>query len=57
MKLFVLHWLHGKIEFVIGRDIVDAMKQAGYGIGAILLMTNGTLDRWETIGSYLARSH
>lgn len=32
---FTLFWLDGKSEIVHGKDIADAMTQAGYGQGAV----------------------
>lgn len=35
MKTFVLHWLDGKNQDVTGKNIADAMNNAGYGHGAL----------------------
>ena len=42
MKTFILHWLDGSTEEVIGTDIANAFARAGYGGGAI-----NALDHWE----------
>lgn len=42
MKTFILHWLDGKTEKVIGVTIADAFTRAGYGGGAI-----AALDYYE----------
>lgn len=41
-RYFKLHWIDGKIEDVEGKDIVDAISQAGYGNGAM-----AALDYWR----------
>ena len=44
MKKFLLHWLDGKTEEVLGTSIADAFSRAGYGGGAIR-----ALDYYEEV--------
>ncbi len=41
---YALHWRNGDIEYVRGMSIGDAMRNAGYGYGAI-----SALDYWEQV--------
>ena len=44
MKTFLLHWMDGKIETVVGPDLASAMNNAGIGMGAL-----PALDYWEEV--------
>ena len=34
-KIFIIHWLDGKVEEISGDNIADAFNKAGYGAGAV----------------------
>lgn len=44
MNIYILHWLDGRTEEVIGNSISDAFMRAGYGGGAIKV-----LDYYEEV--------
>ncbi len=35
MQKYLIYWLDGKTEKVVGHDISDAFRRAGYGGGAM----------------------
>ena len=44
MTKYRIVWLGGKIEFIKGADLVDALTQSGYGAGAVQ-----ALDTYEEV--------
>jgi hypothetical protein len=49
MKTFTLYWLTGKKEIVQGTDVVEAIRENGYGRGAITALdfwAEGENDNW-----------
>ena len=51
-KVFALHWDDGKTEYVVGKDIASAFKNAGYGGGAI-----NVLDYYEPVDLAFLEKH
>jgi len=53
---YILYWLDGKSEIVTGDDIVDAVRNAGYGGGALRALDfydyyfDGDPPQWEWNG-------
>lgn len=48
MNTYTLYWKDGKSEQVHGKDITEAIHNAGYGSGAI-----PALDFWSEVDKYV----